>query len=436
MATITWIKGGRLIDPKSKQDEIADLFIRDGKIATKPDSTELADATIIDATGLVVAPGLVDLHVHFRVPGQTHKETILSGTSAAAAGGYTSVVCMPNTSPNADNPGTIKQIQAAIRREALVNVFPTGCITKATEGESLSPTGSLSKEGIVAISEGGRCVQNNSLMRRAVQYAHMFNIPVIDHCEDYSLTEGGVMNEGFISTKLGLRGMPREAEEIIVSRNIILSSHSGAHIHLQHISSKNAIDIIRRAKARGINITAEATPHHLALNDSELETFDPNFKMRPPLRTEEDRLAILDAMEDGTIDCIATGHAPHTDYEKDVELDNAPFGIIGLETALSITLEQFYHSKRLSLLGTLALMTYRPSDVLNLGKGALEIGKNADVMIFDPNEEWTPRNKEFHSKSSNSPWIGRTLKGRVKKTLVNGKLVFDNGEIVGEPLPY
>lgn len=434
MANITWIKGGRVIDPKNKRDEIADLFIDDEKFCEKPSDAALETATIIDATGLVVCPGLVDLHVHFRVPGQTHKETMTSGTSAAAAGGFTSVVCMPNTSPNADTPGTIKQIKAAVQREAYVNVYPTGCITKGAEGKALAPTGSLSKEGIVAISEGGSCVQNNSLMRRAVQYAHMFNIPVIDHCEDYSLTEGGVMNEGFTSTKLGLRGMPSEAEEIVVSRNVILSTHTEAHIHLQHISSKTAIDIIRRAKARGVKITAEATPHHIALNDSELESFDPNFKMTPPLRTEEDRLAILDALEDGTIDCIATGHAPHSDYEKDVELDNAPFGIIGLETALSVTLEQLYHSKRLCLLGTLSLLTHRPSEVLKLDKGTLDIGKFADVAIFDPDEEWTPKNKGFHSKSSNSPWIGRTLKGRVKKTLVNGKLVFENGEIVGKPI--
>lgn len=434
MANITWIKGGRIIDPKAKRDDVADLFIVDGKIADRPNEETLKSAEVIYAAGLVVSPGFVDLHVHFRVPGQTHKETITSGTSAAAAGGFTSVVCMPNTSPNADSPGTVKQIKDAVRRESYVHVFPTGCITKGTEGTALSPTGSLSKEGIVAISEGGKCVQNNALMRRAVQYAHMFSIPVIDHCEDYSLTSGGVMNEGFTSTKLGLRGMPSEAEEIIVSRNVILSNHTGAHIHLQHISSKSAIDVIRRAKARGVNITAEATPHHISLNDSEVESFDPVFKMSPPLRSEEDRLAILNALEDGTIDCIATGHAPHTNYEKDVEFDTAPFGVIGLETALSIALGELYHSDRLSLLGTLSLLTHRPSEVLKLDKGTLEIGKSADIVIFDPDEEWTPRVDTFHSKSCNSPWIGRTIKGRVKKTIVSGKLVYEDGKMVGQPI--
>ena len=430
MSHATWIKGGRIVDPKNRRDAIGDLFIADGKIVNRPSEGDLTKATIIDATGLVVAPGLVDLHVHFRVPGETHKETILTGTSAAAAGGFTSVVCMPNTSPPADTAGTIQYIKDAVEREAVVNVFPTGCITVGMAGELLAPTGSLSNAGAVAISDGGKCVQNNGLMRRAVEYAHMFNIPVIDHCEDYDLSSDGVMNEGFVSTKLGLLSSPKEAEEVIVSRNVILSAKTGAHIHLQHISSKNAIDLIRRAKARGVNVTAEATPHHITFSDSEVESFDTNFKMNPPLRAEADRVALLVGLEDGTIDCIATGHAPHTNYEKDVEFDYAPFGVIGLETALAATLVQLYHSKRLSLSGTLSLLTHRASEVLNLNKGTLGIGADADIAIFDPELEWTPNVDSFLSKSANSPWIGRPLKGKTIKTLVSGKLVYDNGQIL------
>ena len=430
MSEAIWIKNGRVIDPENDRDESGDLFIAEGKIVDRPSKAFLEGATQIDASGLVVCPGLVDLHVHFRVPGQTHKETILTGTQAAAAGGFTSVVCMPNTNPPADTAGTIQFIKDAVGREALVNVFPTGCITVGSDGERLSPTGSLRDAGVVAISDGGRCVQNNGLMRRAVEYAHMFGIPVIDHCQDYSLSADGVMNEGFMSTKLGLRGSPTEAEDIMVSRNVILSAKTGARIHLQHIASKNAVDIIRRAKSRGVNITAEATPHHISFSDTEIGSFDTNFKMNPPLRSEADRTAILEALTDGTIDCIATGHAPHTDYEKDVEFDNAPFGVIGLETALSVALDQLYHPKRLSLSDTLSVLTNRPSEILQLKKGNLSLGADGDVVILDPDLEWTPHSESFHSKSANSPWIGRPLKGRTVKTFVAGKLIYADGRIL------
>ena len=430
MSQITWIKGSRVIDPKSERDEISDIFISNGKIIDRPTRETLAKADTIDATGLVASPGLVDLHVHFRVPGETHKETIFSGTSSAAAGGFTSVVCMPNTSPPADTAGTIQYIKDAVDRESIVHVFPTACITVGSEGERLAPTGSLRDAGAVAISDGGKCLQNSGLMRRAVEYANMFNMPVIDHCEDYSLSANGVMNEGLVSTKLGLRGSPTEAEDIMVSRDVILSAKTGAHIHIQHVSSRNAIYIIRRAKSRGVNISAEATPHHMCFSELEVSEFNTNFKMNPPLRSEEDRLAILEGLEDGTIDCIASGHAPHTDYEKDVEFDYAPNGVIGLETALGATLNQLYHSKRLDLTRTLSLLTYKPAQIFNLNKGTLEIGADADVTIFDPECEWTPQSNSFQSKSSNSPWINRTLKGKVIQTFVSGKLVFDKGKIL------
>ena len=431
MSQVTWIKGGRVIDPKCDRDEISGIFISNGKIIDRPSRETLAKADTIDATGLVASPGLVDLHVHFRVPGETHKETIFSGTSSAAAGGFTSVVCMPNTSPPADTAGTIQYIKDAVDRESIVHVFPTACITVGSEGERLAPTGSLRDAGAVAISDGGKCLQNSGLMRRAVEYANMFNMPVIDHCEDYSLSANGVMNEGLVSTKLGLRGSPTEAEDIMISRDVILSAKTGAHIHIQHVSSRNAIDIIRRAKSRGVNISAEATPHHMCFSELEVSDFNTNFKMNPPLRSEEDRLAILEGLEDGTIDCIASGHAPHTDYEKDVEFDYAPNGVIGLETALGATLNQLYHSKRLDLPRTLSLLTYQPAQILNLNKGTLETGADADVTLFDPECEWTPQSNSFQSKSSNSPWINRSLKGKVIQTFVSGKLVFDNGQILG-----
>jgi len=430
MSQVTWIKGGRVIDPKNERDESSDVFLSDGKIVDRPSKAALGKATVVDAKGLIVSPGLVDLHVHFRVPGETHKETIFTGTSAAAAGGFTSVVCMPNTSPPADTAGTIQYIKDAVDREAVVHVFPTGCITVGMNGERLAPTGSLRDAGAVAISDGGKCLQNSGLMRRAVEYANMFDIPVIDHCEDYSLSADGVINEGFVSTKLGLRGSPTEAEDVMVSRDVILSAKTGAHIHIQHVSSKSAIDIIRRAKSRGVNISAEATPHHMSFTDTEISQFDTNFKMNPPLRSEEDRQAILEGLEDGTIDCIASGHAPHTNYEKDVEFDYAPCGVIGLETALSASLQSLYHSKRLSLPHVLSFLTYRPAELLNLNKGTLEVGADADITLFDPNAEWKPTSDGFQSRSSNSPWIGKTLYGKVVMTLVSGKLIYEKGRIL------
>jgi dihydroorotase len=368
--------------------------------------------------------------VHLREPGQTHKETIQTGSWSAAAGGFTTIVCMPNTAPPADNAGTIQLIQNAIRGEAVVKVYPTGCITVGMKGEQLAPTGSLKRAGVVAITDDGACVQRNELMRRAVEYAHMFGMPVMDHCQDDSLTEGAVMNEGVVSTRLGLRGWPASAEDIIVSRNVILSTYSGAHIHLQHISSRNAVDIIRRAKQRGVRITAEATPHHLALTDEALGTYDTNFKMNPPLRTEADRQALIEALKDGTLDCVATDHAPHTNYEKDKEFDYAPFGIVGLETALSVTLEILHREAGMKLIEVLALLTCKAAKVLNLPAGTLATGAAADIALIDPEESWTVDGAKFLSKSANSPWLGQTLRGRVKSTFVNGRLVFDGERIV------
>jgi len=424
-----WISNARVIDPASGRDEVGNLFIDDGKIVASLSAEKKKRAKKIDARGLVACPGLVDIHVHFREPGQTHKETILTGSHAAAAGGFTSVVCMPNTSPVADTAGTIQYITDAIRRDAVVKIYPTGCITVGMKGQSLAPIGSLKRAGVVAITDDGECVQNNEIMRRAVEYAKMFDLPIMDHCQDASLTQGAVMNEGIMSIRLGLRGWPNAAEDIIVSRNVILSTYTGAHIHMQHISSKNSVEILRRAKSRGVHVTAEATPHHIALTDAELATYDTNFKMNPPLRTEVDRQEIIAGLRDGTLDCISTDHAPHTDYEKDKEFDYAPNGILGLETSLAVTLQVLVRDNKFKLSQVIDLMTRKPAEICKLQAGTLAVGAAGDVCLFDPEESWVYNTKKGFSKSSNSPWHGETLTGRVKTTIVDGRIVFADGKI-------
>jgi dihydroorotase len=429
MSHILWIKNGRVIDPASGRDAVGDVFAVDGRFTATLDTPQRDSARIIDATGLVVCPGLVDIHVHLREPGQTHKETIQTGSWAAAAGGFTTIVCMPNTSPPADNPGTIQLIQDAIKREAVVRVYPTGCITVGQKGQALAGIGSLKRAGCVAITDDGLCVQDNELMRRALEYAGMFGLPVMDHCQDESLTRGSVMHEGIVSTRLGLRGWPAAAEDIIVSRDVVLSTHTGAHVHLQHMSSGTAVEIVRRAKLRNVRVTCEATPHHIALTDDAAGTYDTNFKMNPPLRTEADRRAIIEGLKDGTIDCLATDHAPHTDYEKDKEFDYAPFGIVGLETALPVSLDVLHRREGMSLSDVLALFTCKAARILNLDAGTLAVGAPADVAIFDLEEKWTMSATTSLSKSLNSPWIGRELVGRVRHTIVGGRVVCEHGRI-------
>ena len=424
-----WIVNARVIDPAAKRDAAGDLFIKDGKFTAGLSAADKKRAKKIDAGGLVACPGLVDIHVHFREPGQTHKETIASGSRCAAAGGFTTVVCMPNTAPVADNAGTIQFIMDAVRRDAVVKVLPTGCITVGMKGQALAPYGSLKRAGIVAITDDGECVQSNELMRRACEYAKMFGLPIMDHCQDQSMTQGAVMNEGVMSTRLGLRGWPNAAEDLIVSRNIILATYTGAHLHLQHISSKFSVEMIRRAKSRGVQITAEATPHHCALTDAALVAYDPNFKMNPPLRTEADRQEIIAGLRDGTLDCISTDHAPHTDYEKDREFDYAPNGILGLETALAVSLAVLVRQNKFKLAHVIDLLTRRPARILGLPAGTLAAGATADVCLFDPAEKWRYDAKAGFSKSSNSPWHGQTLTGRVRTTLVDGRVVFDRGRI-------
>jgi dihydroorotase len=430
MSSILWIKNGRIIDPANQREETGDIFARDGVLVESLSADDKQSAEVIDAKGLVVAPGLVDIHVHLREPGQTHKEDIASGTRAAAAGGFTTIVCMPNTSPPGDNPGTIRRINDSIARNAVVKVYPTGCLTADMEGEQLAPMGSLKNEGIVAVTDDGLCVQNNEIMRRAVEYARMFDLPVMDHCQDASMTEGSVMHEGYWSLRLGLKGWPSSAEDIIIARNVVLSRQFDAAIHMQHVSSAYGVDIIRRAKKRGIRVSGEATPHHLFFTDECCKDYNTLFKMNPPLRTEEDRQAIIEGVLDGSLDIIATDHAPHTADEKDCEFDNAPNGIIGMETALAASLEVLVHSGKCNLSFLIARMTHKPAEILNLPAGTLSTGAKADIVLFDPDKAWEVDPSLFSGKSTNCPWNGMTIRGKVLRTIVDGRTVWDGQEII------
>ncbi|MBV9488879.1 MAG: dihydroorotase, partial [Verrucomicrobia bacterium] len=409
-ATNLVIRGGRIIDPGSRRDGIADLFIREGKISDRPPPEP---AGVIDATGLVVAPGLIDIHVHLREPGQGHKETIETGTAAAAAGGFTSVVCMPNTNPPLDNPGGVGWVLERAKRVGTVNVYVAGAITKGLAGEEMAPIGSMVQSGIVAITDDGRCVQNHELMRRAVEYARMFDLTVFDHCQDYSLVGQGVMHEGQWSTILGLPGWPRAGEEIMVMRNLMLAELCDARIHCQHLSANGSVRILREGQRRGVPISGELCPHHIALTDETIRHFDANYKMNPPLRTEEDIAALIEAVADGTISVLASDHAPHAAFEKEVEFDQAPFGILGLETELGLFLTLLIHRHRaIDLPKLIEMYTVNPAKLLRLPRGTLQPGVDADVTLIDPDREWTYRVRGSRSKARNSPFDGWELKGR------------------------
>jgi dihydroorotase len=447
------LTGGRVVDPANHFDSIADVLILDGKIsAVGKNLSAPADVEVFDASGKIVSPGLIDLHVHFREPGQTAKENIATGTAAAARGGFTSVVCMPNTSPAIDSAGTVALIHERAREQGVVNVFVTGAISKNLAGEELAPIGGLKKAGVVAITDDGHCVQNHELMRRACEYAKMFGLPIFDHCQDYSLVTDGVMNEGYWSLALGLRSWPSAGEEMIVARNILLAELTGATIHCQHLSAAGSVALLRDAKKRGVSISGEACPHHFTLTDAAIAgsekfwaedgksisnfkfqisdlpqwpSYDTNFKMNPPLRSARDREAILAGLADGTIDILCSDHAPHCDYEKEVEFNYAPFGITGLETELALSLMQLVHTKRISLADMIAKFTVNPSRLLNLDKGTLSVGADADVTVFDPDAEWIYRREDSASKSKNNPFFGWRLKGRTAATIVGGKIIFD-----------
>ncbi len=421
--TATIIRNGRIIDPANDRDEIADLYLVDGKFSEqRPNEFEE-----IDATGLIVSPGLIDLHVHFREPGFSHKETIASGARAAAAGGFTTVVCMPNTSPVADSPSTIGWIRDRAEEVADINVLTTGAISKNLAGEELSPIGSLAQAGVVALTDDGRCIQNNELMRRAIEYARMFDLPILDHCQDYNLVGNGLVHEGYWSTLLGLPGWPGAGEEAIVARNILLAESCDHRLHCQHISSAGSVRLLREARARGVKISGEVCPHHIALTDAAIENFDTNYKMNPPLRAQRDIDALLEGIAYGTLDILASDHAPHAKFEKEVEFDAAPFGIIGLETELGLFLDLLVHRhKTIDLPRLIALFTVNPARLLGLKSGTLSLGAVADVTLINPDLEWTVDAAKFESASCNTPFDGWKLRGRAVRTIVAGKTVWEN----------
>lgn len=417
------IRGGRVIDPAAGRDETGDVFIVEGKLAASP----APGAEEIDARGLVVCPGLIDMHVHLREPGHGAKETIETGTKAAAAGGFTSVVAMPNTNPVADHPGIIAWMEDRAAQVGVVNVFTTGSITVGSLGGQLAPIGAMANAGIVAVTDDGHCVQNHEVMRRAAEYCGLFGLPVLDHCQDASMAgPEAMMHEGYWSTVLGLPGWPRMAEEIMVARDALLSEATGAPIHCQHISAAGSVRILREAQKRGVRLSAEVCPHHIALTDESLAGYDSNFKMNPPLREQSDIDALLGGIADGTIAILATDHAPHAVYEKEVEFAAAPFGIVGLETAVGIFCQILLHGRKVVDLPRLvAMLTVNPAKLLKLDRGTLAPGAAGDVTILDPDHAWTVDKEKFASKGRNTPFHGWNLRGRAVRTIVGGRTVWE-----------
>jgi dihydroorotase len=426
------IRNGRVIDPSQSIDRVANLLIRDGKIVAldadaaslEPDRSQ-GTLTILDADGKIVAPGLIDMHVHLREPGREEDETIETGTLAALSGGFTTIVCCPNTTPPIDSQGAVEFVRQKAVRADNCNVYVMGCVSHGREGKQLSEIGQLFDAGAVAFSDDGSPIHDPELMRRAFEYCLMFDKPVLSHSEVPELTKDGVMHEGLVSLSLGLRGIPESAESVMVSRDVTLAEATGGRLHVMHVSTDGSLQVIRRAKARNVNVTTEVTPHHFTLTDEALQSFDSNFKMNPPLRSEADRKACVEALVDGTIDVIASDHAPHAAEKKMRELDQAPFGIIGLETSLGLVVTQLIEPGILDWSTAIAKMTIEPAKILGLPKGTLKTGAHADVVIIDPDVKWEVKKEEFHSKSTNSPFIGWTLQGRAERVIVGGKVKFE-----------
>ncbi|MGD9895536.1 MAG: dihydroorotase [Candidatus Methylacidiphilaceae bacterium] len=418
------ISGGRILDPSCGRDEVADLFVAGGRIVEPASLPAETSWERIDASGRIVAPGLIDVHVHLREPGEPQKETIASATRAAAAGGFTAVVAMPNTWPPADQPNTIGWIRERAREQGVVRVYPTGCLSEGRKGEKLAPLGSLRSAGVVALTDDGSCIQDAGLMRRVMEYAAMLGLPILEHCEEKNLSGGGAMHEGYWSAVLGLRGWPSMAEELIVSRDILLAEQTGARLHCQHLSSAKSVRLIREAKSRGVSVSAEVTPHHLALTDEALVDYDANFKMNPPLGSEADRDALREGIVDGTIDLIASDHAPHCSFEKEVEFDRAPFGVVGLETTLAVAVETLVKTKLLDWTALIARLSTVPARVLGLPGGSIAAGSPADLVVIDPDLKWIVNPQAFLSRGRNTPFAGWEVQGRALLTMVGGKIVW------------
>src|SRR3954464_275384 len=418
------IKNGRVIDPASRTDRVADVLIVDGRIAGVAPNLSSPKAEVIDANGMIVAPGFLDIHVHLREPGFEHAETIESGSRAAAAGGFTSVCCMPNTKPVNDSAMVTSYIVEQARSRAVVNVFPIGAITKGSGGEELAAIGAMRAAGAVAISDDGLPVMNARVMRRAMEFAKSYDLPIIQHCEDLNLSAGGDMHEGAQSVRWGLRGIPAASEDVMVARDLVLAQLTGARYHVAHISTRNAVAMVGFARKQGLSVTCEVTPHHFALSDAQMPPYDGNYKMKPPLRGTGHRDAIVDALADGTISAIATDHAPHAGSDKMQEFERCPFGIIGLETAISITLEHLVAPGRITLTRMVELFTSGPESIMRLGRGTLAPGAPGDVTVFSTDVEWTYDVNQSASRSRNSPFDGKTFHGGPMATIVNGAVVW------------
>jgi len=426
------IKGGRVIDPANDIDALMDVLIRNGKIMEMDENIHAEECTVIDAAGKIVCPGFIDIHVHLREPGFEYKEDIASGTRAAAAGGFTTVCCMPNTDPVIDNAAVATFIKDRAAKSGVVNVLPIGCITKQQAGKELSEMAELVAAGGVAVSDDGKPVSNAGIMRNALEYAKMFDLPVLSHCEEKSLVGEGQMHEGYYSTLYGFKGIPAAAEELMVSREIILSELTGAHVHICHASTRGSMEMIRTAKARGLRVTCEVTPHHLILTDEIVGGYDADTKVNPPLRSEEHRAALRQGLADGTVDCIATDHAPHHLESKDCEYNLASSGISGLETAVALIMDGLVNCDLLEMEQMVQLFTIGPAEVLGIDKGTLDIGAAADITILDPEAVRVVEPDQFYSKGQHTPFKGQPLKGWPWMTIVNGRVVAREGQIVEE----
>lgn len=427
------ITGGRVIDPSQDLDRITDVWLSRGRVMAVGDEGLIEAEVVIDARGLIVCPGLIDCHVHLREPGNEEDETIETGTSAALAGGVTTVACMPNTLPPIDTRDAAEFIVLQAKRARKANVYPVGCVSKGRKGEELAELGQLVDGGAVAFTDDGAPVANPALMRQALQYARMFDRVVMQHCQVPELTAGGVMNEGFESMRLGLKGMPAAGEDIMVARDIRLAETTGGRLHIQHISTARSVELVREGKRRGVRVTAEACPHHYTLTDETLRTFDSNYKMNPPLRTWTDVEAVIEGLIDGTIDTIATDHAPHAPEKKLREIDLAPFGIVGLETLIPITIRSLIEPGHLTWPQVIHKLTVAPASLLGLAKGTLRPGADADVTILDPEARWTIDPSRFLSKSRNSPFGGWEVRGRAHTAIVAGEVRYTLGGIVQPP---
>lgn len=419
------LRNGRVVDPASGRDGVADVLVEDGRIARVGARLAADGADVFDLTGLVVCPGFLDMHVHLREPGQEWKETVATGTRAAAAGGFTGVACMPNTIPPNDSRAVTELILAQARDHGVVPVYPIGCVTKGQAGAELAEMGDMAAAGARGFSDDGKPVVSSQLMRKALEYARIFDLPVIDHCEDPALVAGGQVHEGEVSARLGLRGWPGVAEDVMVQRDVLLAEYTGGHVHIAHLSTGKSAEFVRRGKAEGVRVTCEVTPHHLALTDEAVSEYDTDAKMNPPLRSDRDRKQLLEAIADGTVDAIATDHAPHHHDEKCVEFSHAPFGVVGLETAVSICLDRLVHRGVVPLARLVALLTTGPAGILRLDRGTLAPGASADVTVLDLDREVVIEPASFRSKSRNTPFRGWTLRGAPVLTLVAGRVLHD-----------